>query len=62
MAMAAAKGFRPAFTAKGSMMAPTSATEGLGHRNRENRNMVSPRIHQVREGFFIMPAMGTIIR
>ena len=26
-------------------MAPTSATEGLGHRNRENRNVVSPRIH-----------------
>ena len=62
MAMAAANGFRPAFTAKGSMMAPTRATEGDGHRNRENKNMVRPRIHQVREGVFITLDMGTIIR
>ena len=40
----------------------TRATEGDGHRNRENKNMVRPRIHQVREGVFITLDMGTIIR
>ena len=44
------------------MMAPTSATEGLGHKKRENKNMVSPSIHQVMEGVFMIFDMGTIIR
>lgn len=60
--MAAARGFSPAFTAKGSIMVPTSATEGLGHKKREKTNMVRPRIHQVMEGVFMILDMGTIIR
>ena len=60
--MAAARGFRPVRTANGSMMAPTRATDGEGHRNRENKSMVIPRIHQVREGVFMTRDMGLISR
>ncbi len=62
MAMAAARGFSPAPTAKGSMIAPTRATEGEGHRNNEKMSMVRPKIHQVTEGFFITWDMGRISR
>ena len=46
--------------AKGIMMAPTSATEGEGHKKSEKRNMVIPRSHQVRAGVFMIFDMGSI--
>ena len=42
------------------MMAPTSATDGEGHRKREKMNMEIPRIHQVMEGFFMIRVMGAM--
>ena len=60
--MAAIRGFSPARTAKGSMIAPTRATEGEGHKNREKSSMVRPRIHQVTDGFFMTRDMGRMRR
>ncbi len=60
--MAAARALSPPRTAKGSMMAPTRATDGEGHRNREKMSMVKPRIHQVREGVFMTRDMGRMRR
>ena len=42
------------------MMAPIRATEGEGQRKSEKRNMVIPRIHQVREGFLMIRFMGAM--
>ena len=60
--MAAYRGFKPARMAKGSIMAPTRATDGEGHKNREKRNMENPSTHQVTEGVFMIFAMGVMRR
>ena len=60
IAIAAANGFNPALTAKGNIIVPKSATEGEGHKNKEEINIVIPNIHQVMAGVFMTFAMGAI--
>ncbi len=55
-------GVRPLWMAKGSIMAPTSATEGDGHKNKENSNITPPKIHQVTEGVHMTRDKGFIIK
>ena len=44
------------------IITPTRATDGEGHKKRENRNIVTPRSHQVRAGVFITFDIGSIRR
>jgi len=60
--MAAASGVNPDCTAIGSTIAPTSATAGDGHKNRENTNMMPPKIHQETAGVLITFDTGFIRR
>ncbi len=42
------------------MIVPKSATDGEGHKNNEQINILIPNIHHVIEGVFIIFAMGVI--
>ena len=60
--MAAASGVNPDCTAMGRTMAPTSATAGDGHKNRENTNIMPPKIHQETAGVLMTFDTGRIRR